>query len=269
MLKRQQYIILVSVVLLVVVLFKLPSQTVEKFKLAIGGLFLPLFGLAASTHELEGAARYAFVSKRQLARENDQLRHHLQQLQLQLQQDAEIWREDARLRALLGWSKESRANLKAGRVIARDPANWWRTIQINLGSREGICTNCAVVNPQGFLVGRVQSVGSTRSEVILLGDPNLRVAVRVETNGETGVVLSGLSSPRENNMVDLGYLSGASAVRPGQSVSTSGQGGVFPAGISVGTIVDIRHKDNGLATEARVKLSADLGTLEEVWVMTP
>ena len=269
MLKRQQYIILVSVVLLVAVLFKLPSQTVEKFKLAIGGLFLPLFGLAASAHELEGAARNTLVSKRQLARENDQLRRQIQELQIQLQQDAQMRLEDARLRALLGWSKVSRANVKAGRVIARDPANWWRTIQINLGSRDGIRTNCTVLSPDGFLVGRVQSAGATRSEVILLGDPNLQVSVSVETNGETGVVLSRSSSPEENNMVDLDYLFGASSVRPGQSVITSGQGGVFPARIPVGTVVDIRHKDNGLASEARVKLSANLSQLEEVWVMMP
>ncbi len=269
MLKQQQYIILLSVVLLVAVLFKLPSQTVEKFKLAIGGLFLPLFGLAASTHELEGAARNTLVSKRQVVRENEQLRLQLEELKIRLQQDAEIERENARLRALLGWGRLSRANLKAGRVVARDPANWWRAIQINLGSRDGIRTNCTVLSPEGFLVGRVQSVGATRSEVLILGDPNLRVAVSVETNGETGVVLSRSSSPGENNMVDLSYLSGASSVRPGQSVITSGQGGVFPARIPVGAIVDIRHKDNGLATEARVKLSANLGQLDEVWVMTP
>jgi rod shape-determining protein MreC len=269
MLKRQQYIILVLVVLLVAVLFKLPSQTVEKVKLAVGGLFLPLFGLAASTHELEGVARTALVSKRQLARENDQLRRQNQQLQIQLQQDAEILRQDGRLRALLGWSKESRANLRAARVVARDPENWWRTIQINLGSRDGLHPNYSVLSPEGFLIGRVQSVGGTRSEVILLGDPNLRVSVIVQTNGETGVVFSGPSSPRQNDMVDLGYLSGTSSVRPGQSVITSGEGGVFPAGIPVGTVVDIRHKDNGLATEARVKLSAKLGQLEEVWVLIP
>jgi rod shape-determining protein MreC len=266
MLKRQQYIILVSVVLLVIVLFKLPSQTVEKFKLAIGGLFLPLFGFAAATHELQGASRNVLVSKRQLAQENEQLRRKNQQLQIQIEQDAEIWRENERLRALLAWPKQSRLNLKAARVIARDTANWWRTVQINLGSRDGIRTNASVISPEGVLAGRVQSVGATRSEVLLLGDPNLQVSVRVETNGEMGVISAGSSSPQENNMIDLGSLSGASSVRPGDIVITSGEGLIFPAGILVGTVVDVRRKDNGMSTEARVKLAANIGKLEEVWV---
>jgi rod shape-determining protein MreC len=267
MLKRQQYIIIISVVLLVVALFKLPARTVEKCKLAVGGLFLPLFGLAASTHDLEGVARNSLVSKRDLMRDNDQLRLQVQQLQIQLQQEEAIRRENDRLHALLGWGKTPSISLRAARVIARDPENWWRTLQINLGSQDGIHPNSPVVSPQGFLVGRVQTVGATRSEVIVLGDPNLRVSVAVETNGENGVVVSRASNPAENNMIDLVYLSGSSTVRPGQTVVTSGLGEIFPPRIPVGTIVDVRRKDNGLSTEARVKLAANLSQLEEVWVM--
>jgi rod shape-determining protein MreC len=68
-------------------------------------------------------------------------------------------------------------------------------------------------------------------------------------------------------MIDLELLSGNSLVRPGQSVSTWGEGGVFPGGIPIGKIVDTHSKDYGLSMEARVKLSADLGALEEVWVV--
>jgi cell shape-determining protein MreC len=64
-------------------------------------------------------------------------------------------------------------------------------------------------------------------------------------------------------------LSGASGVAPGQNVVTWGEGGVFPADIPIGTIVDKRTKDYGLSTEARVKLAANLSALEEVWVMMP
>ena len=56
---------------------------------------------------------------------------------------------------------------------------------------------------------------------------------------------------------------------PGQSVETSGDGGVFPRGIPIGRIVDVRSKDYGLSKEARVKLSVNLGALEEVMVMIP
>ena len=66
MLKKPHYIILVLVVLLVIVLLKLPSETMGKVKLAISGLFLPLFGLTGSVHDLNGKAGEILVSKQQL-----------------------------------------------------------------------------------------------------------------------------------------------------------------------------------------------------------
>jgi rod shape-determining protein MreC len=268
MLKKPHYIILVLVFLLVIVFLKLPGETVGKVKLAISGLFLPLFGLTGSVHELTGQAKEILVAKGGLARQNEELRRQNEALKIRLQQDAALWSENARLRGLVGWPRQTPWNVRLGRVIARDPANWWRSVQIDLGARDGIKPNDPVLTSEG-LAGRVQSVGQTRSQVILLGNPDLRVAAAVQPNGETGVINSSSSSPQENNMIDLDYLSGSSAVRPGQNVVTSGEGGVFPANIPIGKVVDVRSKEYGLATEARVTLAADLGALQEVWVMTP
>jgi rod shape-determining protein MreC len=268
MLKKSHYLILAVVVLLVVVLLKLPAQTAGKVKLAISGLFLPLFGLTASTHEWFSEAREGLTPRRELLRQIERLRHQNEEQQIWLQQDASLWSENARLRAAAGWARQSRRNLKLARVIARDPANWWHTLQIDLGSRDGIGPNFPVLTSDG-LVGRVQAVAATRSQVILLGDPDLRVSAVVTNTGDTGIITVSSSVPQENGMIDLDYLSGNSPVSPGQGVVTWGAGGVFPAGIPIGRIVDTRTKDYGLSTEARVKLSADLSALEEVWVETP
>jgi rod shape-determining protein MreC len=268
MLKKPHYIILVLVVLLVIVFLKLPSETMGKVKLAISGLFLPLFGLTGSVHEFAGQTKEALVTKGQLARENEDLRLQNEELKIRLQQDASLWSDNTRLRSLVGWPQQSFWKVKLGRVIARDPANWWRSVEVDLGSRDGIKPNEPVLTADG-LVGRIQSVGQTRSQVILLGNPDLRVAAFVRPNGETGIINSSSSSPQEDNMVDLDYLPGSSAVRPGQDVVTWGEGGVFPANIPIGKVVDLRSKDYGLGTEARVRLAADLGALQEVWVMTP
>ncbi len=58
-------------------------------------------------------------------------------------------------------------------------------------------------------------------------------------------------------------------MKSGQGVITSGLGGVFPKGIPIGQMVDARPVEFGLYTEARVKLSANLGALEQVWVLFP
>jgi rod shape-determining protein MreC len=268
MLKKPQYIILVVVVLVVLVLLKLPGETMGKVKLAISGLFLPLFGLAGSTHEVIGEAKDGLTSKRELLRQIEQLRDQNQRQKIQLDQDANLWGENARLRAAAGWQRQARWKVRLARVIARDPANWWLSLQIDLGARDGLRTNLPVLTADG-LVGRSQSVSETRSQVILLGDPELRVAAIVETNNETGIINPGSSTPQEQGMIDLDFLSGASLARPGQNVVTWGAGGVFPGGIPIGKIVDTRAKEFGLSMVARVKLAANLSALEEVWVMVP
>lgn len=269
MLKKPHYIAVFLVVVVVVVLFKLPGPTVGRLKLAISGLFLPLFGLAGSGHEAALQARGALVSRRQLVDEAEELRRQNDQLQMRLQQEMDVQRENDRLRAALGWSAQTHWNARLARVIARDPANWWRAVQIDLGRRDGIVVNLTVRTSAG-LVGKIASVGDARSQVILLGDPNLRVAAKIPTTGETGVVMSSSSAPQENNMVDFGYLSGNSTVSPGQEVQTWGvEGGVFPSGIPIGRIVDVRMNEYGLSKEARVQLWANLNSLQEVWVMMP
>jgi rod shape-determining protein MreC len=269
MLKKPHYIVVILVVVAVVVLFKLPGSTVGRLKLAISGLFLPLFGLAGSAHESALQARGALVPRRVLVNEAEELHRQNDLLQMRIQQDLETQAENERLRAALGLAKQTHWNARLARVIARDPANWWRAVQIDLGRRDGMVTNLTVRTAAG-LVGKISSVGEARSQVILLGDPNLRVAAKIAATGETGVVMSSSSAPSENNMVDFGYLSGASAVSPGQEVETWGvEGGVFPGGVPIGRVVDVRINEYGLSKEARIQLWANLDSLEEVWVMMP
>jgi rod shape-determining protein MreC len=268
MFKKPHYLISVLVVLLVAVLVKLPGGTMGKAKLAISGLFLPLFGLAVSTHATTAHAADSFVSKTELTRQNDALRRENVELKFLLQQDAALRNENARLRKWASWAPQRFSKGRLARVIARDPANWWRSVEIDLGGRDGIKTNDAVLTPDG-LVGRIQSVGQMRSVVILLGDPGLRVAALIPNNGKTGIINSSLASPPESDMVEMDYLTGGGVVQKGQTVETWGEGGVFPAHIPIGTIVDVRVKESGLAPEARVRLAADIGALQEVWVMTP
>jgi len=267
MLRRPHYIALGLIVLLTLVTLNLPGHTTARLKLGIGSLFLPLFGLAGSTQQAVATVEDAVVPKRELLKLNEGLRRENERLQLQAMQGEEAARENARLRQLVGWQLQTSWKLKLARVVLRDPANWWRTVQIDLGSRDGLQVNFPVLTADG-LVGRVSSVSLTRSQVTLVGDPNCKVAARV--NNEThdsGVI--GPSGPLETELVELGYLSRNANLKSGQAVLTSGEGGIFPAGIPIGKVVDVQSVDSGSRTEARVKLAANLSALQEVWVKFP
>lgn len=256
---------LLSVVLLILIVLNLPGSTTARIKLAVGSLFLPLFGLANATHQLANKAEDAVMPRSVLIKQNEALRRENQELQLRLAQATETERENARLRALFEWKQKQRWNLRLATVVLRDPENWWRGVWIDAGSNEDMRTNLTVLTTTG-LVGRIDYVGFTRSRVVLLGDPKCKVSATVET-GETGII--GEGGPLDGSLLTLSYLPQDARVKPGQSVFTSGQGGVFPRGIPIGKVVDFSQVEYGLAGEARVKPAVDFSSLQEVWVLLP
>ena len=246
----------------------LPAHSTDRLKLAIGSLFLPLFGLTGSAHHLAGKAEDALTPRRELEQQNAALREENQRLRVQALQTDELFRENTRLHEQLNWRQLTRTwNLKPANVIARDPASWWRTVQIDLGSRDGIKTNLTVLNSSG-LVGRIATVGFDRSQVVLLGDPDCKVSALVENNTrDMGIV--GAGGPFDTSLTTMSHLPKDANLKAGQTVVTSGLGGIFPKGITIGKIVDARPVEYGLYTEARLKLAANLSALEDVWVVMP
>lgn len=265
MFKQKNYLALGAVVLVALLVFSLPPTAAARLKLALGSLFLPLLGLASTAQQLPVAAADAVLSRRELLQLTETLRRENDQLKVLALQAGATTSENDQLRAALGWQRQTPWKLKLANVITRDPANWWRTIEIDLGRRDGLINNLAVLTADG-LVGRVSSVGLTRSQVVLLSDPNCKASAIVENPAhDTGVISAG--GPLDNSLVQLAYLSGGANLKPGQNVVTSGLGGVFPKGVPIGQVVDSRPVEFGLYTEARVKLSANLGALEQVWVL--
>jgi rod shape-determining protein MreC len=270
MLKRPHYIALGLVVLMTLLILNLPNKTTARLKLAVGSVFVPLFGLANSTQQLAEKTGDAILPRSELLRQNEALRRENQELKLKAVEAEKTFRENERYRQMLGWQQNleqrRRWKLKAATVVLREPANWWRTVQIDLGSRDGVRVNKAVLAPDGSLVGRVASVGLTRSQVVLLGDSNCKAAARVDNaTRDNGVI--GASGPLDGEFVEMGYLTRSANLKPGQDVRTSGDGGIFPPDILIGKIVDAHSVEYGLETVARVKLAANLSALEEVWVM--
>jgi len=265
MLKRPHYIALGLIVFLTLVILNLPDKATSRLKLGLGSLFVPLFGLANSVQQIGSRTGDAILPRSEIVRQKEALQQQNQELRLQLMQAEGAQRENERLRRLLGWKPQKAWKLKLARVVLREDSNWWRTVQIDLGSRDGIKADSPVLGIDG-LVGRIASVSLTRSQVVLLGDPNCKVAARVENQTrDTGVI--GGSGPLESSIVEMGYLSRTADLKPGQNVWTSGLGGIFPKDIFIGKIVDAHSEDFGMSTVAHVKLGANLSALEEVWVM--
>jgi len=267
MFKRSYYIAVALVALLTLLVLNLPSRTTTRIKLALGSLFLPLFGAAGGVQQVAARTGDSLLPKSDLIRANEALHRQNQELRLQAVQSAEIARENERLRQLVGWQKQSPWQLKLARVLSRDPANWWRTIQIDLGARDGMRENLPVLTTDG-LVGRIAEVSLTRSKVVLIGDANCKVPALVENRArDRGVIVN--SGPFDGSFVNLAYLASSADLKPGQKVVTSDLSAIYPKGIPIGVVADAHLVESGLYLEAQVKLAANLNSLEEVWVLFP
>jgi rod shape-determining protein MreC len=153
-------------------------------------------------------------------------------------------------------------------VVGRDPANWWRSVLVDLGTGDGMGPNYPVVTPEG-LVGRIERVGLKQSVVVLVGDPSCQVAALVQETRDHGIITPAMPAAFDGQWVDLTHLTRGNSIQPGCQVVTSGLGGIFPKGIPIGEVMAVQTMDYGLYAEARVRLSASLNGLEEVWIILP
>jgi rod shape-determining protein MreC len=265
--KRSYYFAFAFVLLVVLVLLNLPERTALRVKVGIGALYLPLFGLTATLKGVADTSATLVLPRATLLRQLESLRYENHQLQLRIAQLEETQLENERLRKTLEWQARLPWQTKAARVVGHDPANWWQSLHIDLGSRDQLAINSSVLTAEG-LIGRVAEVGYARSRVVLVGDPTCRVAAQVRETREKGVLLPNASS-LDRHVVDLTYLPATADVRPGHTIITSGDGGLFPHGIPVGTVIDVRTNDFGLYLEAQIRLHVNLNRLDEVWILLP
>jgi len=260
-----------AVLLTVFLLLALPESVRARLKSAIGGLFLPAIGISTT-------GQAALESLGQLGvREPESFptNQALGQAVDDPQSLADLRMENAKLREEVnqfakakGWEQRIPWKSKLARIVGRDSFNWWRRIKINMGTNMEIRLNQPVVSVRGDLVGRISEVGPLTSWVLLVGDPNCRFSALLKESRDQG----GIVAPRKYNanprMVELTYLPNDVEVRPGQAVVTSGLGGGFPKEIPVGQVVDSWVSKDGLYTEARIRVHADLNQLESVRVLT-
>lgn len=268
MLKRPHYVALGGVVLLLLILSNLPASVAARLKLAISGSFLPLFGLAASANTFLDRASYQILPRSVLIDELVKAKKENADLRIAALQGTEAITENNRLRAALASAPRGPWNRRFAQVVGRDATTWWRTLQINLGSRDGLKEDQVVITSQG-LVGRISQVGLTHSQVALVGDAECGVAVVVRETRDLGIIKPGQAGTGDGGMVEMSLLQNSPQVMAAQSVVTSGLGGVFPAGLPVGTVVDTRATEGGLFTTARIRLAVNLNRIEEVWVLQP
>ena len=195
--------------------------------------------------------------------ENVRLRREAASLAVALEDASRLEAENARLRAVLGYQERSAGRWVAAEVLSRGggAAAARRTVRVGRGSLAGVTVGAAVRTAVG-LVGKVTSVSLKTAEVTLLTDPSCKVSCTVEGFGSvTGVTWGGSDEQLVLRRLDL---KPGAEVPPRVRVLTSGLGGVFPAGIEVGTLLNVTDGPSG--GEGEVLPAVDFTALEDVFI---
>jgi len=200
-----------------------------------------------------------------LARRNAELQAQVLALTAQNKELLSQKAENIRLRGLLSFEQRSPRSLLAAEVIALKPSTLSDTLTLNRGSASGIHPHSIVLAPNGALVGQVLDVSPGSCDVLLLTDALSSVGALVHNHAPRGPF--GLCQGDGAGRLKVIYLAGDARLLPGDAVTTSGLGGVFPKDIPIGAVAtSALDKARSLQT-ATLRPSADFNHLEEVFVL--
>lgn len=208
-----------------------------------------------------------------LYQENAELKDNLKEYAAMSARLKEMEQRNKQLEQALGFKNNSTSPLYAytkipANVTGRDPSKWNSSITIDLGEKDGIRKDMAVVAVDGGLVGRITEVmGYHSSRVLLITDTNKMGIPAMEQDSRAVGIVSG--SAGERGDVEMGLIDREAKLTKGQKIVTSHLSTIFPPGIPIGEIVDTpTMEESGLTLKAKIKPTANLDRLETVFVVT-
>lgn len=237
--------------LLLGILMRQAPETTQKsvISAALASVFYPAQMVISSVDEF-----------RSVAHENEMLKEENARLRQETYYASEALQELARLHALVRFDDKWDYPIVTARVVGHNPGRFLTTLVINRGTSRGVKEDMPVFSMNG-LVGKVSKATLTHSRVQLLVDPNLKLSVLERRTRVVGFLES----------VDGRTLSAMipthAGVKVGDTLITSGLGGIFPKGIPVGTVTQIRPSDLEVMQLMDVMPFQEFSSLEEVFVM--
>jgi len=246
--------------------------------LSIMGITAPLKNAAATvaapiqwcatkiTDAVQGFAAY-FTEFKTLREENAQLREELNSAKEQIHRAELSEEENAFLRDFLHLPDYvTEMSLLDAQVIARSAGNAATSYTLSRGSVHGVKVGMPVITADG-VVGSVSEVGVNWCRVTSILELNASAGAYVERSGALGLT-EGTYDLREEGLCRLAYLEEGADVSLGDRIVTSGYGSVYPQGLIIGEVIDIRTDDYTRTKVAIVAPAVDFARLSRVMIVT-
>ena len=230
-------------------------------------------GLRGGIYEVSSVVSRTILSVQELAtlrREYAELTDRISRYEQLERTSAEIRQENSRLREQLGFSSSIRYQHIPAELIGRDPDILFSAFVINKGTRAGVRVDMPVIAYQDGiqgLVGKVINSGAFESLVIPLYDLSCFVSSRLAESRYEGIV-GGQGNAELPLLMRFIMKRARDEINYGDVVVSSGLGGVYPSGISIGRVNRIVYHENDLSMEVELEPSIDFSRLEYVFVIS-
>ena len=198
-----------------------------------------------------------------VSEENERLSARVKELQGEVNRLKEAEMKLWRLRKLMGFSAEKHMEAITANVVSREADNWSRMMILDRGLKDGVGKDMAVITSEG-LMGRVVQATGNRAKILLITDWRSSVDALIQRTRERGIVAG-----KSSQVMEMKYIPLNADVRIGDTVVSSGLGGLFHKGLIVGTVVKIAKQRNGLFQKAILIPSVNAIEVEEALVVLP
>lgn len=235
---------------------------VPVFQSVVFGAFAEVQRATSSAVSLVRNGWTGYIGLRHVKAENDALRRQLADAQLEVQQQRALADRGRALERLLELRDRLAFTTIAAEIIAASVAPDFRTLTIGKGTLQGVHTDMAVIASAG-VVGRVVAASALAAKVQLLLDRNAAAGVLVERSRSQGVVIGA-----GEQLLRMEYVSEVADVAVGDTVVTSGIDGIYPKGLTVGSVETV-EKTGGAYRRIAVRAAVDFSSLEDVLVVLP
>lgn len=215
-------------------------------------------------NKIDGNTSY-FSDMDSILAENEELRTRNSELETEIRELERIKADNSTLQEYMSLT-EKYATYKTipAYVINRDVSNYSSTLIINIGSNDGVSTNMSVIADKG-LVGHVISVTEKTAKVQVIIDAASTVSCNISTTGESLICKGTLENKQ---ILRVSYIPTNAELIQGDSVSTSGLGGIYQKGIHIGTIKEIVTTSNITDRYAIIEPAVDFSKVDTVLVIT-
>ncbi len=258
--------IIITIIILVLLIF-LTNVDVKKFtylETVASSIVNPVQKVFNDIkNKVQGNTSY-FDDLEKVKSENEELKKKNSELEMQVRELEVLKADNKTLQEYMNLTqKYVEYSTIPGNVITRDVSNYGSNIIIDVGSDDGIRENMTVIADKG-LVGYVLSVTSNTAKVQVIIDSASTVSCNLTTSNES-IICKGTLDNNQN--LRATYIPTSAELIQGDTVTTSGLGGIYHRGIFIGTVKEIVTTSNVTDRYAVIEPAVDFSKLETVLVI--